>query len=409
MEKIRLLERSNVEGEKIEMTYPLASSTWGKEEVDAIHKVIDSDMYTMGARVKDFENQFAEYFGSKHAIMTNSGSSANLLMFACLNWRHAFDGRDIIVPALGWSTSYFPIVQNQMKLNFVDINPKTMNIDPEWIEDAITENTRAILAINMLGNPCDFTALKELCKKHQLLLLEDNCESMGASWQNRYCGTLGFAGTFSFFFSHHIQTMEGGMILTDNDEDAHYMRSLRAHGWCRDLPLDDKSLYTRTGDPFFDSFTFVTPGYCVRPLEMSGAIGTEQLKKFPAMMEQRLENARYFQELFGNVDWADIQQEHEKSSWFTFSLVLKNAMQYRRDEVVKNLAEVGVQTRPIGTRNMLRQPVMNRIGKMTVPNSHMEYEGADLVHHNGFMVGNHGHMDCKAGIDLLYKTITDML
>ena len=199
MEKIRLVERSNVEGEKIKMTYPLASSTWGKEEVDAIHKVIDSDMYTMGARVKDFENQFAEYFGSKHAIMTNSGSSANLLMFACLNWRHAFDGRDIIVPALGWSTSYFPIVQNQMKLNFVDINPKTMNIDPEWIEDAITENTRAILAINMLGNPCDFTTLKELCKKHQLLLLEDNCESMGASWQNRYCGTLGFAGTFSFF------------------------------------------------------------------------------------------------------------------------------------------------------------------------------------------------------------------
>ena len=147
------------------MTYPLASSTWGKEELDAIQGVIDSDMYTMGAKVKQFEKEFAEYFESPYAVMTNSGSSANLIMMSLLNWRHAWSGKDIIVPALGWSTSYFPIVQNGMKLNFVDIDPNTFNIDPAKIEEAITPNTKAILAVNMLGNPCNFTAIKEICAK----------------------------------------------------------------------------------------------------------------------------------------------------------------------------------------------------------------------------------------------------
>ncbi len=387
------------------MTYPLASSTWGKEELDAIQGVIDSDMYTMGAKVKQFEKEFAEYFESPYAVMTNSGSSANLIMMSLLNWRHAWSGKDIIVPALGWSTSYFPIVQNGMKLNFVDIDPNTFNIDPAKIEEAITPNTKAILAVNMLGNPCNFTAIKEICAKYELILLEDNCESMGAKWNNRYCGTLGLAGTFSFFFSHHIQTMEGGMILTPNEEDAHYMRSLRAHGWCRDLPLDDESLYKRTGDPFYDSFTFVTPGYCVRPLEMSGAVGSEQLKKFPKLLWTREQNKKYFEELFGNQPWARMQTEHERSSWFTFGLVLQGVLKGQREMVINHLTSAGIQSRPIGTQNMMRQPVMNRLGSMCVPNANRNYDGANDLHENGFMVGNHGNLDCKEGI---FRMFTEM-
>jgi CDP-6-deoxy-D-xylo-4-hexulose-3-dehydrase len=387
------------------MNYPLASSTWGKEELNAIQDVIDSDMYTMGAKVKQFEKEFAEYFGSPYAIMTNSGSSANLIMMSLLNWRHAWSGKDIIVPALGWSTSYFPIVQNGMKLNFVDIDPNTFNIDPAKIEEAITPNTRAILAVNMLGNPCDFTAIKEICAKHQLLLLEDNCESMGSKWQDKYTGTLGFAGTFSFFFSHHIQTMEGGMILTPNEEDAHYMRSLRAHGWCRDLPVEGTELYKRTGDPFYDSFTFVTPGYCVRPLEMSGAVGSEQLKKFPAILGQRLENHQYFEELFGDVPWVRMQTEHEKPSWFTIGLVLQGELKGKREMVINHLTAAGVQSRPIGTLNMMRQPVMNRIRNMMVPCDDRNFDGVEDVHENGFMVGNHGNLDCKEGI---FRMFTEM-
>jgi CDP-6-deoxy-D-xylo-4-hexulose-3-dehydrase len=386
-------------------TYPLASSTWGKEELDAIQSVIDSDMYTMGAKVKQFEKEFAEYFESPYAVMTNSGSSANLIMMSCLQWRHALNTRDIIVPALGWSTSYFPVIQNNIKLNFVDINSNTFNIDPAKIEEAITPNTKAILAINMLGNPCNFTAIKEICVKHQLLLLEDNCESMGAKWKGRYTGTLGFAGTFSFFFSHHIQTMEGGMILTPNEEDAHYMRSLRTHGWCRDLPAEGAELYKRTGDPFYDSFTFVTPGYCVRPLEMSGAVGSEQLKKFPKLLWNREQNKKYFEELFGDVPWARMQTEHERSSWFTFGLVLQGELKGQREMVINHLTAAGVQSRPIGTQNMMRQPVMNRIRNMVVPCDDRNFDGVEDVHENGFMVGNHGNLDCKEGI---FRMFTEM-
>ena len=136
------------------MIYPLASSTWGKEEPEAIQRVIDSDMYTMGKRVKQFEEEFAKMFGSEYAVMVNSGSSANLLMLSLLKWKYKFEG-DIIVPAVGWATTYFPVTQNGFKLNFVDIDPYTFNIDVKKVEQAITPDTCAIMPVNLLGNSCD--------------------------------------------------------------------------------------------------------------------------------------------------------------------------------------------------------------------------------------------------------------
>ena len=209
------------------MIYPLAYSTWGKEEVEAIQKVIDTDMYTMGNHVKQFEQEFAELFNSPNAVMVNSGSSANLLMLSLLKWKYRLTG-DIIVPVVGWATTYFPIVQNGFKINFVDVDPNTWNIDTTKIEQAITPNTVAIMPVNLLGNSCDYKAIKEICFKHKLLLIEDNCESMGAKFNNQYTGTFGLAGSFSFFFSHHIQTMEGGMVLCKHKDDADYLRSMRA-------------------------------------------------------------------------------------------------------------------------------------------------------------------------------------
>ena len=274
------------------MIYPLATSSWGKEEVEAIQKVIDTDMYTMGKHVKQFEQEFAKLFGSEYAVMVNSGSSANLLMLSMLKWKYKLTG-DIIVPVVGWATTYFPIAQNGFKINFVDVDPNTWNIDVNKIEEAITPNTCAIMPVNLLGNSCDYSNLISLCREHNLILIEDNCESMGAEYHHKYTGTIGLAGSFSFFFSHHIQTMEGGMVVTDSKDDADYMRSMRAHGWVRDLP-DDSPLYKKTGNAFNDNFIFATPGYNVRPLEMSGAIGLEQLKKFPTIMQTRLENKEHF-------------------------------------------------------------------------------------------------------------------
>ena len=384
------------------MIYPLAYSTWGKEEIEAIQKVIDTDMYTMGKHVKQFEDEFAKLFGSENAVMVNSGSSANLLMLSLLKWKYKLKG-DIIVPVVGWATTYFPIVQNGFVINFVDVDPNTWNIDVNKIEQAITPNTCAIMPVNLQGNSCEYAKIIGLCKEYNLLLIEDNCESMGSKYHNSYTGTIGLAGSFSFFFSHHIQTMEGGMVLCKNKDDADYMRSMRAHGWVRDLP-DNSSLYQKTGNAFDDNFIFATPGYNVRPLEMSGAIGSVQLTKWNSIMETRLANKEHFLSLFANKTWCRIQKEISESSWFTFGMVLDGELKGRRAEVVDALSKAGIQNRPLASRNFLKQPVMRDLkfiasGQMTA---------ADDIHDNGFFVGN-GSKEIKESIDKLYEVISSFV
>ena len=381
------------------MIYPLAYSTWGKEEVEAIQKVIDTDMYTMGNHVKQFEQEFAELFNSPNAVMVNSGSSANLLMLSLLKWKYRLTG-DIIVPVVGWATTYFPIVQNGFKINFVDVDPNTWNIDTTKIEQAITPNTVAIMPVNLLGNSCDYKAIKEICFKHKLLLIEDNCESMGAKFDDQYTGTFGLAGSFSFFFSHHIQTMEGGMVLCKHKDDADYLRSMRAHGWVRDLP-DNSSLYKKTGNAFNDNFIFATPGYNLRPLEMSGAIGSVQLKKWNDIMKVRLENTKHFLNLFANKSWCRIQNEIGESSWFTFGMVLDGELKGRREEIIDALTNAGIQNRPLASRNFLKQPVMPNLDHIVSGTM----DAANDIHDNGFFVGN-GSIDIKEGIDKMYEIIS---
>ncbi len=383
------------------MTYPLAFSTWGKEEVEAIKRVIDTDMYTMGKHVKQFETEFAKTFGSPHAIMVNSGSSANLLMLSLLRWKYKLSG-DIIVPVVGWATTFFPVSQNGFKLNFVDVDPHTWNIDVAKIEEAITPNTCAIMPVNLLGNSCDYSYINNLCKKHNLLLIEDNCESMGAKHGNKFTGTIGLAGSFSFFFSHHIQTMEGGMVLCKNQDDADYMRSMRAHGWIRELP-DDSPLYKKTGNAFNDNFIFATPGYNIRPLEMSGAIGTEQLKKWPEIMDARQENADHFVSLFKDKSWCRIQKTIGLSSWFTFGMVLEGELKGRRAEVIEALDKENIQSRPLASRNFLKQPVMRDLDYINNNN----YSAANDIHDNGFFVGN-GSVPIKDEITKLHEVISSL-
>ena len=384
------------------MIYPLAYSTWGKEELEAIQRVCDSDMYTMGKHVKQFENEFADVFGSENAVMVNSGSSTNLLMLSLLKWKYKLTG-DIIVPVVGWATTYFPISQNGFKINFVDVDKDTWNIDVDKIEAAITPNTCAVMAVNLLGNSCDYDRIIEICRKHNLMLIEDNCESMGAKHNGKHTGSIGLAGSFSFFFSHHIQTMEGGMVLTDSKDDADYMRSMRAHGWVRDLP-DNSPLYQKTGDAFNDNFIFATPGYNIRPLEMSGAIGIEQLKKWNNIMDARLKNKDHFLSLFADKPWVRVQKEIGTSSWFTFGMVLDGELKGRRQEVIDALAKEGIQNRPLASRNFLKQPVMRDLDFI----DNKDYAAADNIHDNGFFVGN-GSQLINEPIDKLYEVISSFV
>ena len=378
------------------MKYPLASDTWGNEEIDALHRVIDSGRYTMGPEVAKFEEEFATYIGSRNAVMVNSGSSANLITLAAMLYHPDYDlnpGDVVLVPAVSWSTTYFPIWQLGLRPKLLDVDVNTFNIDVDQVENAISSETRAIFAVNLLGAPADLLALKGICRKHRLILIEDNCESLGATAHsverpNRYAGTFGSAGTFSFFFSHHLQTMEGGMIVTDDDNLADYMRSLRAHGWTRDWKTIPE-IAPKTGDAFDDSYTFVLPGYCVRPLEMSAAVGRVQLRKIPKMLEYRRKNAILLENLIGQHPKLRLQRASLRhSSWFGFGFCLHYDWANKRKSLVRHLTNLGIETRPIVAGNFARQPVVKMMrmgGRMIIPPN---LPNADWIHDSGFFVGN---------------------
>ncbi|WP_403023541.1 DegT/DnrJ/EryC1/StrS family aminotransferase [Salinibacterium sp. GXW1014] len=383
--------------------FPLATSSWDEAEYAAIQRVVDSGRFTMGPLVKQFEAEFAAHFGAGFGVMVNSGSSANLLAVAAAVLDPRIDlnaGDEVLVPAVSWATTYYPLHQYGLIPRFVDIDIDTLNMDLDLAEAAVGPKTKAIFAVNLLGNPNDFTRLTALAENRGLVLLEDNCESLGARHEGTWAGAAGLMGTFSAFFSHHISTMEGGVILTDDEQLYQELTSLRAHGWTRELP-EKNFVHDKTGDRFDDLFRFVLPGYNVRPLEMSGAIGIEQLKKVPSLVEGRRRNAEYFVSKFAGLDTVRLQRETGESSWFGFSLVLEGALAGRRADVARALEAAGVEARPIVAGNFARNPVMRYLDAV-VPE---ELPAADKVHVDGLFVGNH-HYPVEPGIDLVFETLS---
>ena len=336
--------------------YPLASSNWDNKEKEALYSIIESNRFTMGREVKVFEKQLAQFHDVKHAIMTNSGSSANLLMIAALCERGDLKpGDEVIVPAVSWSTTYFPLHQYGLIAVFVDVD-MFGNIDPTQVVKAITKKTKAVLVVNLLGFPADLIAIKSICNEQDIHLLEDNCESFGANINGKLCGTWGTMGTLSFFYSHHISTMEGGCILTDSDELADYLRILRAHGWVRDT--ENNTLWNKTGDNYEDSFRFVLPGYCVRPLELSGAVGQIQLDKWPEQLKKRLINSKTFCNTMKNKN-SLIPEFNTSSTWFGFPVLCET--NFARQELLNRCREKDIECRPIVAGNFVNQPVISRL------------------------------------------------
>lgn len=367
-------------------SYPLATSTWDEKELYAIQSVIDKDIFTMGDSVKQFEEDFAKFLDKKYCVMVSSGSTANLIATAALFYTKnpmLKRGDEVIVPAVSWSTTYFPLQQYGLKLKFVDIDLETLNYDLEALESAITDDTKMIMVVNLLGNPNDFEKINQMIKDKDIFILEDNCESMGAEYKEKQTGTFGMMGTFSTFFSHHMATMEGGFVTTDDEELYHILLSMRAHGWTRNLPKKNR-VSNKSDDWFEESFRFVLPGYNVRPVEMSGAIGIEQLKKLPTFLEQRRKNAKLFVDLFKNHKDFMIQKDIDNSSWFGFSLIIKRTSKLKRQKVIEKLKENNIDCRPIVTGNFTRNEVM----KFFDFEIHDELKNADYLHDNGFFIGN---------------------
>lgn len=382
--------------------YSLASSTWDNKELEAIQSVIDRDSYTMGDSVKEFEDNFSRFLDSKYTVMVSSGSAANLIATAALFYTKnpmLKRGDEVIVPAVSWSTTYFPLQQYGLKLKFVDIDLDTLNYDLNALESAITENTKMIMIVNLLGNPNNFDVINSFIKDKSIFIFEDNCESMGAKYKGKQTGTFGVMGTFSTFFSHHMATMEGGFITTDDEELYHILLSLRAHGWTRNLPKNNH-VANKSDDWFEESFRFVLPGYNVRPVEMSGAIGIEQLKKLPSFLKQRRENAKLFVELFKDHPDYIIQKDIDNSSWFGFSMIIRPESTMKRKDVISKLEKNNIDSRPIVTGNFTRNEVMK----------YFDYEifddlkNADYLHEKGFFVGN-SQNDLETEINYLAKLL----
>jgi CDP-6-deoxy-D-xylo-4-hexulose-3-dehydrase len=293
-------------------------------------------------------------------------------------------GDELIVPAVSWSTTYYPLQQYGLKLKFVDIDLETLNYNLNDLSKAISDKTKMIMVVNLLGNPNNFNVINKLIHNKDIFLVEDNCESMGATFNNQQTGTFGLMGTFSTFFSHHISTMEGGFVVTNNEELYHILLSLRAHGWTRDLPKEN-FISNKSDDWFKEAFRFILPGYNVRPLEMSGAIGIEQLKKLPKFLKERRKNAQIFIKLFNNHKDFIIQKDIDNSSWFGFSLIIKKESQLKREIIIKKLQNNGIECRPIVTGDFTQNEVL----KYFDYEIHNELSNAKYLHENGFFVGNH--------------------
>jgi CDP-6-deoxy-D-xylo-4-hexulose-3-dehydrase len=366
--------------------YELAADTWGADEINALQEVITSRRFTMGPKCAAFEEAFAEYHGKAHAVMLNSGSSANLVAVAAFCYRQKQPlqrGDEVLVPAVSWSTTYAPFQQYGLRLKLVDIELETLNIDPDALEAAIGPRTRAVAAVSILGNPAPLDRIYDLCQQHGLALLEDNCESLGARLGGRLTGTFGDIGTFSFFFSHQISTAEGGMVITDDRELADLCRTFRAHGWTRDLGPGSPIFQPRQDD-FFEAYRFLFPGYNLRPTEFAGAVGIVQMDRLGQMLDQRRRNLALFQSLFADDPRFLVQRENGASSSFSFTIVLNPDLPMERSDVLPHLDQGDIAYRIITGGCFTRHDAIR----------HFDHEiagsltNAEIAHDRGFFVGN---------------------
>ena len=368
---------------------PLAAPSFSYDEVeDALDSMLTT-WVTMGEKVNSFEEKFQDYVDSKNAIMVNSGSSANLLALSTLT-NPLFENKIekdslIITPAVTWATTVSPIVNVGCKPLFVDVDLDTLCINTDLLEESVSENTSGIMPVHLMGHPCDMKRISKIAQEKNLRLIEDSCEAHGASQEGKKVGTFGDIGTFSFFMSHHITTMEGGMLVTNNEEIAEIAKSLRTFGWTREMKKKDEinSKYSDV-DP---RFLFVNLGYNLRPTELQGAFGRHQIKKLDSLIQHRRDTARYWNERL--MKYSDNlllpTRNLENHVFFGYAITITENTQFSRKEMTDFLESKGIETRPIMSGNFTEQPV----SKLLQWEKYGELKNSKLIMRNSFFIGNH--------------------
>lgn len=383
------------------MRVPLASSGLRDEDITQVLNVLRSGNLTMGSEVKKFEQLMCDYLKVKHFVMMNSGSSANLLIFEALlrptkSKARLSPGDGVIVPAIAWPTTIWPIIQLGLIPLFVDIDINTLAIDLVKAQDMIDETqipVSAIFPIHPLGYGISPTQLANFCDKNNLILVNDVCESLGSWIDGIHAGTSGVAGSFSFYFSHHITTMEGGGVATNDDEFANDLRSMRSHGWSRDR--HDSQEWSSKVTENDSKFLFVSTGYNVRPLEIEAAIGSSQIKDLDNFVEKRRSIARKINGTLINTSLKIIGSEtltgglsEKQHSWMLVPIYVSGENALRRKQmIIKELNENGIETRPVLTGNFLSQPAIKRITRYAIDSS--SFKIAQEITENAFLVGAH--------------------
>ena len=368
---------------------PLAVPSYDHEEViDALDSML-STWVTMGKKVKSFEEQFSNYIGCKNGIMVNSGSSANLLALSVLTNSAVDEPMQkkslVITPAVTWATTISPIVQVGCRPLFVDVDLDTLCVNIEAIRNAVNSETSCILPVHLMGNPCDMKEICDIADENNLYVIEDACEAHGAVSGDKKVGSFGDIATFSFFMSHHISTMEGGMLVTNNQNFAEMAKTLRTFGWTRELENKDEinSQYPEI-DP---RFLFVNIGYNLRPTEIQGAFGRKQLPKLDSFIKIRRENASFWNERLSKFSKYLILPTRNLDShvYFGYAITIKNGAPFSRKELTTFLESKGIETRPIMAGNFVEQPA----SKLIDWQKYGELTNSQLIMRNSFFIGNH--------------------
>ena len=373
--------------------YSLLSDAFNEKDINEGINVLKSKKITISKITKNFEKYFAKKIGAKYALMTNSGSSSNLLALSALtnplNIKKITPGSEVILPAICWSTSLWPIIQNNLKPIFVDVKIDTFNIDIDKIEKKITKKTKAIMIVHVLGTSTNMTKLMQLTKKYKLTLIEDTCESLGATYKKKQLGTFGKFGTYSFYYSHQITSGEGGMIVCNDLKDYNILKSLRSHGWSRDT-LFHKN-YSKKYKDLDNRFLFIGPGFNLRPTEIQAAIAFNQFKRFNKMIKLRSHNRnKIINNLKKHKNWNNQFEfvkidKMIKPSWFGLPILIKDK-KINKKKFLEKLSKKGIENRPIISGNFLNQPASKLYNFSFKKN---DFKISDDIEKRGFFIGLH--------------------
>ena len=335
---------------------------------------------TKGAVTLEFENKFSKWLGRRYSVFVNSGSSANLLVLSALLQGKYLKNTKIVVPSTAWSTDLAPVIQLGLKPILCDSNMKDLSVDLEHLEKIfIEESPSTLLLVSVLGLVPDMENVVELCDKYDVILLEDTCEGMGCEYIGKKLGTFGLASTFSTFFGHHISTIEGGIISTDDKDFYELLVSIRSHGWDRDLSKETQvKLQKEWGVSEFNAlYTFYYSGFNFRSTDLQAYIGLTQIDKLDNWGKQREDNYYLYQKLL-NTEWKPTSYFDSLTSNFAYPVISPH-----RDKIVKKLQENKVEVRPMICGSMGTQPFyVKHYGRLELPN-------VSLIDRDGFYVPNH--------------------